>query len=156
MDAKVEGSSPSSHPKPLSNAPSHILLPVERGPGNWPIDKEAAFVECHQKLEQARKEAEHWRDNHKTLRKELEKLRSAKGAYNAKVRLALFAVLRVDLDLEDPEQAVAVKEIVSTLEHAEAEVQRLNQVNADKRCKYIWRATRFIPADVESVIKTER
>jgi phage shock protein A len=49
---------------------------MERGPGNWPVDLEEAYRECRQKLDKARKEAEHWRDNHKTLKAEVEKLRS--------------------------------------------------------------------------------
>ncbi|HEY9286437.1 MAG TPA: hypothetical protein VIT43_00275 [Candidatus Dormibacteraeota bacterium] len=51
---------------------------MERGPGNWPVDTEGAFRECRDKLDKARKEADHWRDNHKTLRVEVERLRSQK------------------------------------------------------------------------------
>jgi len=28
---------------------------------------------------------------------------------------------------------------------AELEVQRLNRLNADKKCRYVWRTTRFFP-----------
>lgn len=49
---------------------------MERGPGNWPVDPGAAFIECRDKLDKARKEADHWRDNHKLLRAEVDRLRS--------------------------------------------------------------------------------
>lgn len=32
-----------------------------------------------------------------------------------------------------------------TIQEAETEVQRLNLLNADKNCRYIWRATRYFP-----------
>lgn len=64
-----------------------------------------------------------------------------KGAH----KVSVFAILRVELDVRDPEQAVAVKEVLPTVEEAEEEVQRLNRLNADKNCRYIWRATRFYP-----------
>jgi hypothetical protein len=51
------------------------------------VEVEAAYRECRDKLEKARKEAQHWRDNHKTLRSEVERLRSqglrTKDAYVA-------------------------------------------------------------------------
>jgi hypothetical protein len=49
---------------------------MERGPGNWPEKIEAAYRECRDKLDRARKEAEHWRDNHKTLKAEVERIRA--------------------------------------------------------------------------------
>lgn len=55
---------------------SHILVRMERGPGNWPVDPQAAFIECRLKLDKARKEADHWRDNHRILKAEVERLRS--------------------------------------------------------------------------------
>lgn len=119
---------------------------MERGPGNWPLDPKAAYVECRQKLDKARKEAEHWRDNHKTLKAEIDKMRQSGLTDGPFGKLAVYAILRIELGLVDPEQAVAVKEIVPTLEDAEVEVDRLNQVNANKRCKYVLRATRFFPS----------
>ena len=41
------------------------------------------------------------------------------------------------------EHQVTVKEVVWSLELAEAEVARLNKLNADKRCRYVWQATRL-------------
>ena len=58
-------------------------------------------------------------------------------------RVAVYAVLRTDLGGQDPELAVAVKEVVPTFEEAEAEVKRLNNLNADKHCRYIVRTTRY-------------
>jgi len=60
-------------------------------------------------------------------------------------KVAVYAILRVDLDVAQPDLAVAVKEVLPTAEEAEAEVQRLNRLNADKKCRYVWRATRFFP-----------
>jgi hypothetical protein len=37
-----------------------------------------------------------------------------------------------------------VKEIVTTREAAEAEVERLNKLNAEKGCRYFWQQTRFV------------
>ena len=41
------------------------------------------------------------------------------------------------------EHQVTVKEVLWSLELAEAEVARLNQLNADKGCRYVWQATRL-------------
>ena len=50
-------------------------MDAERGPGNWPVDERLAFMECREKLDKARKEAAHWRDNHKRAMAEVERLR---------------------------------------------------------------------------------
>ena len=60
-------------------------------------------------------------------------------------KVAVYAILRVELDVAQPDLAVAVTEVLPTPEEAEAEVQRLNRLNADKKCRYVWRATRFFP-----------
>jgi len=60
-------------------------------------------------------------------------------------KIPVYAVVRLELDVATPDLAVAIKEVVPTLEEAEAEVQRLNDLNADKNCRYIWRATRYFP-----------
>ena len=65
----------------------------------------------------------------------------------------VFAVLRVDEfhDADTPiETKVTVKEIVGSQEIAEREVERLTQVNGDKRCRYFWQATRFVELPEES------
>jgi predicted nuclease with TOPRIM domain len=51
------------------------FMDTERGPGNWPVDERLAFIECREKLDKARKEAAHWRDNHKRAMAEVERLR---------------------------------------------------------------------------------
>jgi hypothetical protein len=64
---------------------------------------------------------------------------------------AAFAVVRVDEYLP-PKTAItdriSVKEIVSTLDEAEREVARLNELNADKGCLYFWQHTSVLePAE---------
>jgi predicted nuclease with TOPRIM domain len=61
-------------------------MDTERGPGNWPVDDRQAFIECRDKLDKARKEAAHWRDNHqramaeaKRLHAEIERLEAERG-----------------------------------------------------------------------------
>jgi hypothetical protein len=60
-------------------------------------------------------------------------------------RIPVFAIVRVDLDVVTPDLAVAIKEVVPTLQDAEPEVQRLNLLNSEKNCRYFWRATRYFP-----------
>ena len=48
--------------------------------------------------------------------------------------------------MQSPEMSFTVKEIVSTEAIAEAEVKRLNDLNADKDCRYFWQTTRLFPA----------
>jgi hypothetical protein len=60
-------------------------------------------------------------------------------------KIPVYAIVRLDLDVATPDLAVAIKEVVPTLQEAEAEVQRLNQLNAGKDCRYFWRATRYFP-----------
>jgi hypothetical protein len=57
-------------------------------------------------------------------------------------KVPVYAVLRLELNVADPDLAVAIKEIVPSLQEAEAEVERLNRINADRNCRYILRATR--------------
>jgi hypothetical protein len=69
----------------------------------------------------------------------------------------VFAVLRVDeyYTSDTPiEQKVIVKEIVSTQEIAEREVERLTRINADKRCRYFWQVTRFVELPEQSSSET--
>jgi hypothetical protein len=60
-------------------------------------------------------------------------------------KVPVYAILRLESDVANPELAVAIKEVVPTLEEADAEVERLNRLNAEKNCRYIWRATRYLP-----------
>jgi hypothetical protein len=53
-----------------------------------------------------------------------------------------YAIIRVDLDVEDDEARFTVRHIVWSEELAEAEVQRLQALNADKGARYLWQYTR--------------
>lgn len=68
---------------------------------------------------------------------------------NPPEREQVYAVVRIDEFLGDEtpmERNVTVKEIVRDLAIAEAEVARLNQLNADKNCRYFWQTTRLFEA----------
>jgi hypothetical protein len=49
-----------------------------------------------------------------------------------------YAIIRVDLDVKDDEARFTVRRIVWSMELAEAEVQRLQELNADKGARYLW------------------
>ena len=53
-----------------------------------------------------------------------------------------YAIIRVDLDVKDDEARFTVRRIVWSEELAEAEVQRLQELNADKGARYLWQCTR--------------
>jgi hypothetical protein len=53
-----------------------------------------------------------------------------------------YAIIRVDLDVKDDEARFTVRRIVWSEELAEAEVQRLQELNADKGARYLWQYTR--------------
>jgi hypothetical protein len=53
-----------------------------------------------------------------------------------------YAIIRVDLDVKDDEARYTVRRIVWSEELAEAEVQRLQELNADKGARYLWQYTR--------------
>ena len=67
-------------------------------------------------------------------------------SHTHKPREDAYAVVRIDLDSELawPDR-VTVKEVVSSEELARREVQRLNQLNADKGCIYFATHTRVFP-----------
>lgn len=75
-----------------------------------------------------------------------------------KEREGVFAILRYDgfhgLDAR-PELTVTVKEIVRSQELAEAEVARLNTLNAEKNVLYWWQYTRLFPDGRSAGSKTE-
>jgi len=65
----------------------------------------------------------------------------------------VFAVLRVDefQGADAPiETKVTVKQVVSSQEIAEREVERLTRLNGEKGCRYFWQATRFVELPEES------
>ncbi len=68
----------------------------------------------------------------------------------AKAKTPVYAIIRID-DFHDStvtiEDNITVKEVVLTLEEAEAEVARLNQLNGSKACRYFFQTTRLIEVD---------
>lgn len=56
-----------------------------------------------------------------------------------------YAIIRVDhyLETTDINTLYTVKKIVKSIERAEEEVQRLNDLNKDKKCKYFFQYTRI-------------
>lgn len=55
----------------------------------------------------------------------------------------LYAVIRIDDFQTDDESRFTVKEIVLSEEEAVSEVDRLNQLNSPKGCRYFWQYTRL-------------
>ena len=55
----------------------------------------------------------------------------------------VYAIVRYDRFQEPSEQSFTVKEVVTTQAMAEAEVNRLNELNADKNATYFWQLTRL-------------
>ena len=58
----------------------------------------------------------------------------------------VYAIVRFDHFQELSDASFTVKELVNTQAIAEAEVKRLNELNADKNCKYSWQVTRMFRA----------
>ena len=59
----------------------------------------------------------------------------------------VFAIVRFDNFYDSSvalEDRVTVTKVLFDREGAEAEVRRLNKVNGDKSCVYVWQATRLI------------
>ena len=59
----------------------------------------------------------------------------------------LYAVLRIDLPVnsENPENSIAVVRVFSAKLSAEQEVDRLNNINSARGCRYVLNVTRLIP-----------
>jgi len=53
-----------------------------------------------------------------------------------------FAIVRVDLEVEDDESRFTVTGVAWDQDFAESEVARLNDLNGDKGARYFWQATR--------------
>ena len=54
-----------------------------------------------------------------------------------------YAIIRLDLDpIYSEEDRYTVKRVMWSEVEAAAEVARLNEVNADKNCRYFWQYTR--------------
>lgn len=58
----------------------------------------------------------------------------------------VYAIVRFDRFADTPENSFTMKEIVRSQAIAESEVNRLNEVNADKDCMYFWQTTRLFPS----------
>ena len=68
----------------------------------------------------------------------------------------VYAVVRLDFyGTASPEHSIAVKEIAHSLDLAQAEVERLNRINADKQCTYFWQATRLYPPGMSASTREE-
>ena len=68
----------------------------------------------------------------------------------AVVRLDHFQIDGGATDAARLENAVTVKEVLLDQARAEAEVERLNKLNADKRCHYFCKFTRLVSDSNES------
>ena len=64
--------------------------------------------------------------------------------WRGKPKLQVYAVVRIDSDVPG-DDAIAVPEVLPTLDQADAEVARLNGLNGGKGTRYFWLATRFYP-----------
>lgn len=54
-----------------------------------------------------------------------------------------YAIIRLDLDpVHTDENRYTVKRVVWSEDEAAVEVARLNEINADKNCRYFWQHTR--------------
>ena len=62
----------------------------------------------------------------------------------AVVRLDCFLVDDGAVDAARLERAVTVKEVLLDQAQGEAEVERLNKLNADKQCRYFCQYTRLV------------
>ena len=60
--------------------------------------------------------------------------------------LHVYPIVRVDtpIDQSDPMQKITVVKVLTSQPDAEAEVSRLNKVNADKSCLYFYCTSRLI------------
>ena len=75
-----------------------------------------------------------------------------------KERKEVYAILRYDgflSDISPPEQCVTIKEVVRSRDLAEAEVSRLNAINAEKNVRYWWQMTRLFPAGTSAGTDSE-
>lgn len=61
-----------------------------------------------------------------------------------KGQIQVYAIVRFD-NTQTPEISFSVKEIVSSIEIAQREVERLNAPNGHLGCRYWWQATRLYP-----------
>jgi len=56
----------------------------------------------------------------------------------------VYPIVRIDMPLTgDPQNQVTVVKVLTTQLEAEAEIARLNQINADKSCTYFYCTSRL-------------
>lgn len=60
-------------------------------------------------------------------------------------KIQVYAVVRWDRDLVNPQDAFTIKEILPEMTVAAKEVERLNHLNSDKKVIYFMQTTRFYP-----------
>jgi hypothetical protein len=67
----------------------------------------------------------------------------------------VYAIIRLDRfnSAATPEEAITVTKIVSSLDFAKSEVERLNKLNGSKGVTYFWQTTRMQVGDGESDAK---
>jgi hypothetical protein len=65
----------------------------------------------------------------------------------AVVRLDYFQIDGGAVDVARLERAISVKEVLLDQARAEAEVERLNKLNADKQCRYFCQCTRLVSSN---------
>jgi hypothetical protein len=53
-----------------------------------------------------------------------------------------FAIVRIDPDVARDEERFTVTRVVWDQDFTESEVMRLNELNAEKGCRYVWQTTR--------------
>jgi len=59
----------------------------------------------------------------------------------------VYAIVRFDFPVsaDNPENTASVVKVFSSKIHAEREIARLSEVNAQQRCKYVLQTTRLMP-----------
>jgi hypothetical protein len=64
----------------------------------------------------------------------------------------VYPVVRIDtpIDQTDPKSRITVVKVLTSQVAAEAEVSRLNQINADKSCIYFYCTSRLIEQSMET------
>jgi hypothetical protein len=59
-------------------------------------------------------------------------------------KIHVYAIVRID-EFVSGDDAITIKEILPTMEEAIQEVERLNDLQQEKRCHYFWQLTRYFP-----------
>jgi len=77
-----------------------------------------------------------------------------------RLRASVYAVVRVETDTEPDtawENRITIVRVVADPEFADAEVERLNALNAHKGCRYFKQQTRFEnpPVEVPSAVPAD-